>query len=63
MSWSFRHEFGVTFRLDEHGGDAEERHEALYERCIAQMAKAVADIASDCEYAEIVVEYPRQEPV
>jgi hypothetical protein len=58
MSWSFSHpDFGLTFRLDEHGGEKEERHRKLYDECVSRMERAIAEIAADPAYSEIVLEY------
>lgn len=62
MGWSFRHPgFGLVCRLDEHGGDAEERDEALYLELNARITAAIAAIVTEPRYAPIVVEYSQPE--
>jgi hypothetical protein len=54
MGWSgYCPKWAVSFRVDAHGGDKEERGEKLFEECTERISKAIEEIVSDPKYAEI----------
>jgi len=58
MGWSFRHpDFGLAFRLDEHGGQKEVVHEHLYMDCVRRLDAAIAGIVAEPQYREIFLDY------
>jgi hypothetical protein len=54
MGWSgYESRFHVSFLVDAHGGEKEERGELLYEECVERITTAIKEIVSDPAYAEI----------
>ena len=55
--------FGVVFRLDKHGGDAEKRDERLYDEWYDRARVAVRKIAADPAYAGLALDESDYEPL
>jgi hypothetical protein len=64
MSVRYEHPgFGVAFRLDEHGGDAEIRDAKLYDEWYDKARKAVREIAAEPAYAGMALDEADYEPI
>jgi hypothetical protein len=64
MGVRFEHPgFGVAFRLDEHGGEAETRDAKLYDEWYDRARKAVREIAADPAFAGIAIDESDYEPL
>lgn len=53
-SWEHVPHSSIALRLDEHGGDKEQRHQQLAGQMKAELEAAVKAIAAKPEYAEII---------
>ena len=54
MGWSgYCPRWSVSFHVDAHGGEAEDRGEQLYRECVDRIEAAVKAVIGDPKYAEI----------